>query len=196
MTKSSLVPCHDCGQYISPTSHRCVKCGAERPIYSCGLCGKACKYSELLVPSLDETERERLRNHESGRSRGVHRACLLSLLPHPKDVLRGSCPDCGTGISFLPSKTAPITLRTMREPVEWLPHTCPSCGKPDPLGERRLVRRSRCSVCFFFVFEGLEPGRAETCVGDWTMLAHHDLCYQKRKMEIRHETRYWWEFWK
>lgn len=116
MSSSNLVPCHECGALISPTSSRCVKCRSDGPHAICPLCQKPVKPSlGVRGPSCSY----------------VHPECIRQLLP----IYDFACRDCGASLKSQLSSTDPVVLRTDRAFYEKLKRSvCRECGKPTAWG--------------------------------------------------------------
>ena len=149
-TSPGLVPCHECGQLISPKSASCIKCKSPNPFALCVLCFEPARPSEA-VPA-HPPERRGVRGH-------LHLQCVCAILSRPK--IRISCPDCGALLESQCSVGDPIELRFRSTDV---PSRCQDCGNPDPWGARN------CSWCALRIFRGY-PVHSDSASDDM-----HEFC--------------------
>lgn len=136
----NLVPCHECGQLISPNSSSCVKCESYHPFARCRLCGKAIKPSEAFHPNVYSLLHEIV---------FFHFECVRRMLPVPRGI---ACPDCGASLESQCPVADSIELRwnyTLTIPI-----TCNVCGNTDPWGLGLYSGGDGvfCSWCGFRVF--------------------------------------------
>jgi hypothetical protein len=150
---SPLVPCNECGAPVSPASTACVKCKAPFPVARCRICWEPAKYHEIVIGVLERP----------GASPGVHRNCVLTKLPNPKDIFHASCHCCSALEVFVPQESDSIVVRT-KGPGPWLAfwQPCKHCGEPAPFcqwwwhGRDYFPQRS-CYICGLLVFPKFEP---------------------------------------